>query len=241
MTPMPFATSSVGKYDVLLGRGGKTNAHEGNVFFREEVAKRTVEYLGAKKTSKIVIAKSVVTTVHDLGGRFLTLQKVGNEVMWVEVPEKRAIAKASQALRENLDVRNSCFKVKSIKSTNVKLEVPSPSEDNSPPIEANPLRALIATATMTERGRQELINRLLSSSISSSLAVPSYKRDKKSLAVETNSDTQEPPSLIPEDSDFIPIVFSASEAPVEFSPARHFSSVSLPKRDSFLVSSIEKF
>ena len=196
MTPMPYATSSVGKYDVLLGRGGKTNAHEGNVFFREEVAKRTLEYLGAKKTNKIVIAKSVLDTIHDLGGRFLTLKKNGGEEMWVEVPEKRALAKASQALRENLDIRNSRFKVKS-KSSKVCSESLPQAED-----EANRLRALLTTVAMTERGRQELFHQLLSIPASSTLpAVPSNKSDKKSLAVKTNADTHDPPSLISEDSD----------------------------------------
>ena len=108
-----YSTTTIGSYDVLLGRGGKTNGSEGNINFREIVATRSQDYLHAKKPDKIHIAKSVVVAVHNQGGRFLEKKQCEmGEDIWVEVPEERALKKASQALREKLDVRNGGYRLK---------------------------------------------------------------------------------------------------------------------------------
>ena len=97
--------SSIGPNDVLLGRGGATNNHNGNRQFRLLIAQHQHEYLQARKRDKVVIARGIVAMVKATGGRFL---KRGNDddISWIEVADKRAQEKASQALREGLDVRN---------------------------------------------------------------------------------------------------------------------------------------
>lgn len=86
--------------DVLCGRGGYTNSHAGNVRFRAVVASYQSQYLTAKKREKEGIARDVVQTIRERGGRFLQKNDAGS---WEEVDEKKAILKSSQALREGLD------------------------------------------------------------------------------------------------------------------------------------------
>jgi hypothetical protein len=103
-------SSSIGPHDVLCGRGGATNNHEGNRRFRSIVVEHQTEYLKARKMEKAVIARQIVEAVHNNGGRYLKRSKADDS--WVEVPMKQATAKTSQALREGLDVRN-----KTVRST----------------------------------------------------------------------------------------------------------------------------
>jgi hypothetical protein len=97
-------TEFIAPNDVLCGRGGATNNHEGNRRFRAIVVEHQHEYLTARKMEKVVIAKQIVSIVQRNGGRFLKRGKSSDT--WVEVPPKQATAKTSQALREGLDVRN---------------------------------------------------------------------------------------------------------------------------------------
>ena len=90
--------------DVLCGRGGATNNHVGNKRFRMHVSENQPAYLQAKKRDKSLIARAVVDRVREQGGRFLKkIDERGNS--WIEVGDKKAIEKTSQALREGLDVR----------------------------------------------------------------------------------------------------------------------------------------
>lgn len=90
--------------DVLCGRGGATNAHTGNKRYRELVQQHQEQYLCAKKRDKSIIAKKIVESVRSVGGRFLKkVHEERNE--WVEVADKKAAEKTSQALREGLEVR----------------------------------------------------------------------------------------------------------------------------------------
>ena len=100
---------TIGSSDVLLGRGGATNNHIGNRRFRTVVADHQAEYLSSKKKEKVLISKRIVAIIKSKGGRFLKRDTTG---IWVEVPEKRAIEKTSQALREGLDVRNHTVRPK---------------------------------------------------------------------------------------------------------------------------------
>jgi len=105
---------SPGDHDVLLGRGGGTNSHPGNVKFRELVKNHKKRYLAATKMDKPKVAKEVVDLWRQLDppGRFLTPSseppkgprspRDGPKV-WVEVDEKEARKKASQCLRERTD------------------------------------------------------------------------------------------------------------------------------------------
>jgi hypothetical protein len=89
--------------DVLLGRGGQTNKHEGNKRYRTMVTDHQNEYLQARKKDKVLIARRIVAIVRQHDGRFL---KTNNFGVWEQVADKRAQEKTSQALREGLDVRN---------------------------------------------------------------------------------------------------------------------------------------
>jgi hypothetical protein len=101
--------STIRVNDVLSGRGGATNNHEGNRRYRTIVADHQSEYLAAKKKEKVVISRKIVALVHADAGRFLRRDASG---VWVQVPDKRAIEKTSQALREGLDVRNHTVRPK---------------------------------------------------------------------------------------------------------------------------------
>jgi hypothetical protein len=101
-------SSTIGPDDVLLGRGGATNNHDGNRRFRILVAENQREYLKARKRDKVIIARRIVSIVQSKGGRFLKRGTEDNS--WVPVPDKRAQEKTSQALREGLDVRNNTIR-----------------------------------------------------------------------------------------------------------------------------------
>ena len=104
---MELHNCAIGLNDVLLGRGGATNNHEGNCRYRTIVADFQNEYLVARKKEKVVISRKIVAAVHANGGRFLKRDSSG---VWVEVPDKRATEKTSQALREGLCVRNNTIR-----------------------------------------------------------------------------------------------------------------------------------
>jgi len=95
-------TSKPGKNDVLCGRGGRINSHEGNIRFREIVASQKPRYLAnsTKKLEKGPIAEEIVNTILSKGGRFLRETSAGNGI-WEEVPLAKAKKKVLQALRED--------------------------------------------------------------------------------------------------------------------------------------------
>ena len=105
-----------GVHDVLLGRGGGTNNHTGNVKFRQLVKDHKMRYLACSKVEKPKVAREVVELWRKLDppGRFLSRQesptkKTGpgstkdSNNIWVEVSEKKAREKASQCLRERTE------------------------------------------------------------------------------------------------------------------------------------------
>mmetsp|Transcript_31309 Transcript_31309/g.47921 ORF Transcript_31309/g.47921 Transcript_31309/m.47921 type:complete len:187 (+) Transcript_31309:97-657(+) len=97
--------------DVLCGRGGATNNHVGNRSFRSVVAEYQAEYLKAKKRDKAGIAREIVRKIRKNGGRFLKKMEDGSD-RWIDVGDKKACEKTSQALREGLEVRNHMVKGK---------------------------------------------------------------------------------------------------------------------------------
>lgn len=101
--------SEINANDVLCGRGGATNQHMGNKLFRKVVEGFQEEYLQARKRDKVLIAEQVLERVKETGGRFL--KRDTSSGLWLEVPHKRALLKASQALRENLDVRHGTIRL----------------------------------------------------------------------------------------------------------------------------------
>lgn len=95
--------------DVLCGRGGRINAHEGNVKFREIVNDLKHTYLAktTKKLDKAHIAASIVTKIRSMDppGRFL--KEDGTSGYWIDIGDEKARKKAGQALREDApDIRS---------------------------------------------------------------------------------------------------------------------------------------
>lgn len=122
-----------GPNDILLGRGGGTNSHSGNVKFRKLVAAHKLRYLAATKADKPSVARDVVREWRSMDppGRFLAKvdgsstedddntnynnnssgiddgDRGGNNIaVWYDVGEKKAREKASQCLRERNGVTN---------------------------------------------------------------------------------------------------------------------------------------
>lgn len=88
----------VESHDVLLGRGGETNHHTGNVQYRMVVKASQPAYLYAKRRDKPRIAGAIVCVVRSLRGRFLKKGETSN--LLFDVGNTRAREKTSQALRE---------------------------------------------------------------------------------------------------------------------------------------------
>lgn len=81
---------------------GGTNAYIGNIRFRQVVADHQPRYLVCKRAEKETIAWEIVKTIQERGGRFLNKNVMGE---WLEVDDKKAVLKCSQALREGMNVR----------------------------------------------------------------------------------------------------------------------------------------
>jgi hypothetical protein len=88
----------VQRNDVLLGRGGETNHHIGNIQYRQLVKACQPAYLAAKRRDKPRIAAAIVSVVRSRSGRFLKKHSADNT--WKDVGNTRAREKTSQALRE---------------------------------------------------------------------------------------------------------------------------------------------
>lgn len=98
--------------DVLCGRGGLTNHHKGNITFRKLVKSYREKYYNANKAEKAMISQEIVSIIRMGGGRFL--KKVDesssstdtsnsdrdSSCSWVDIGDKKAKEKTSQALRE---------------------------------------------------------------------------------------------------------------------------------------------
>lgn len=96
--PCKTGLKSYGPNDVLSGRGGGTNQHEGNCFFRSLINKNREKYLRAKKNDKPFISLSIVKAIRERNGRFL--KKVEKTGLWYEIGDSAAREKTSQALRQ---------------------------------------------------------------------------------------------------------------------------------------------
>ena len=88
--------SSIGKYDVIVGRSGKANSHSGNKRFREMAKYLKPTYLKVWSEEKTNCSIKLLDMVHADGGRFLAKDK--RDDMWYEVEFKRARKKARRAL-----------------------------------------------------------------------------------------------------------------------------------------------
>ena len=85
--------------DVICGRGGKANSHEGNISFRAEALKLRSWYESSSKSEKFTISNLLVDFVKERGGRFLKRDSE-HPGRWLECDGNDVRKKASQALRE---------------------------------------------------------------------------------------------------------------------------------------------
>jgi hypothetical protein len=88
-------------FDVIFGRGGRSNHHPGNKMYRVQVTEKQQIYRSCEdKKGKTVIAQSAVDHVNkNQKGRFLELDTTCNR--WYIVPNNVARTKVGQALRDN--------------------------------------------------------------------------------------------------------------------------------------------
>mmetsp|Transcript_25212 Transcript_25212/g.28731 ORF Transcript_25212/g.28731 Transcript_25212/m.28731 type:complete len:795 (+) Transcript_25212:282-2666(+) len=86
--------------DVLYGRGGGTNHHPGNKRYRRKVEGRKLDYVNSKRLDKPLVALEIIKTwrSQEPPGRFLKLDD--KTALWMDVGDKKAREKTSQALRE---------------------------------------------------------------------------------------------------------------------------------------------
>mmetsp|Transcript_19731 Transcript_19731/g.36824 ORF Transcript_19731/g.36824 Transcript_19731/m.36824 type:complete len:485 (-) Transcript_19731:568-2022(-) len=85
--------------DVLLGRGGRSNHHPGNIEYRRRILDLQPVYKQLTREEKTPFSESVVSWVKDRGGRFLKEDK--EQEFFYQVTDKAAREKVSQALRED--------------------------------------------------------------------------------------------------------------------------------------------
>ena len=85
--------------DVLCGRGGRSNHHNGNKKYRDEVGNLQQWYKASEKNEKTDLSQCLVNYVHSYGGRFLKMDESNKR--WYTVTNHIARRKASQALREH--------------------------------------------------------------------------------------------------------------------------------------------
>jgi hypothetical protein len=85
--------------DVLFGRGGGTNFHQGNMHYRAKIKSKQRDYINARQRAiKTIIISDIIEQVHTEGGRFL--KQDDKDKLWYEVDEKEVKKKTSQTLRE---------------------------------------------------------------------------------------------------------------------------------------------
>eukprot|EP00978_Attheya_sp_CCMP212_P001119 scaffold2332_cov50-Attheya_sp.AAC.3 len=130
-TPANAVTFAHRPGDVLCGRGGATNNHPGNIFYRHLVNKYRKLYLNALRKDKPSVAELVVDLIRERGGRFLTKEKDG--MLWIDIGDVRAGAKAGQALREEPPAIRRRKKEKSRLKKEADEKSSSESSDNDAP------------------------------------------------------------------------------------------------------------
>lgn len=96
--PSTVGLSTFRPEDVLSGRGGGTNQHEGNCYFRSLINSNREKYLRSKKNDKPFISRSIVNAIRRRNGRFL--KKDEEAGLWYEIGDAAAREKTSQALRQ---------------------------------------------------------------------------------------------------------------------------------------------
>jgi hypothetical protein len=87
--------------DVLLGRGGRSNHHIGNIAYRDEVGNLREWYRSSEKNAKTDLSQLLVDWVQkERQGQFMKMEESTGK--WYIVTNIVARRKASQALREHM-------------------------------------------------------------------------------------------------------------------------------------------
>ncbi len=147
-----MTANEINPNDVLCGRGGLTNSHTGNKMFRNVVAEYQLEYLKARKNDKKDIARRIVARIQENGGRFL--QRRPSSSLWSIAPEKRAVEKTSQALREGLDVRHKTLRTRKLVRNRNRSHMTSS-------LNRNITKGIVADSSRLNRDLQENIPELV--------------------------------------------------------------------------------
>ena len=92
------------EFDILSGRGGKSNHHPGNKRFRQIVAEMKSKYrTTGDKEDKTALSRAIVKYIDEMGGRFL--KKQTGMHFWTVMSVNEARKKTSQALRETKELK----------------------------------------------------------------------------------------------------------------------------------------
>ena len=126
---LPNTVDDISDQDVVCGRGGASNSHKGNIFFRSLVSNNKPKYLIASKVEKKLIAKSIIATVRRRGGRFLKWSSDQRDG-FIDMGDVAAMDKTCQALREGLKVRALTKEKKAKQSSLPSKESPSSNDDD---------------------------------------------------------------------------------------------------------------
>lgn len=102
-----------GKHDVMLGRGGESNYHAGNLTFRSFIQEHKIRYQKARKQEKPIIALEVVLAWRDLSppGRFLArVDPSRADSLWEDVGDDQACKRAGRTLGEKCSAKAASAK-----------------------------------------------------------------------------------------------------------------------------------
>ena len=100
--------------DVLLGRGGCANNHQGNKIYLKHILGLQKPYKTLPRDEKTNCSNSVVQWIQNRGGRFL--KRENKRSPWYIVPPATARQKVSQALREDHTPEGRALKKSKAKS-----------------------------------------------------------------------------------------------------------------------------
>ena len=194
--------------DVLCGRGGLTNHHPGNIFFRSLVRTRQEEYLRASKRDKANVAKEIVDLIRNQEppGRFL--KKVSEKSnTWAEIGDRKAREKTSQALREG--------------APELRGEISGKHADMSPNINSNPDMLPSPSIRTSSKDLEEQFNDNLNDTSQVNTTVFLNSFDANSDSMSTSSQLSRPrPRVVSSDSVRSAVsTFNSSEGMINVSGA----------------------
>ena len=103
-TDSPLLIDKPREWDVLCGRGGRSNHHPGNKRYRQVISEMKARYRNIEaKSAKTDLSRAIVEHVFGYGGRFVKLDKPSGKYEVLSALESRK--KTSQALRETKELK----------------------------------------------------------------------------------------------------------------------------------------